>query len=201
MLHGTAIALGAGVCAWVAYMALVAKPIVLFSWHPVCFTLAYLLTTPSALLAMSSRRAEANFAKRSGLLEWHVYMQTATVLLMVAGFGAIYVNKERNGWPHFQTTHSLVGCAAVGGYLLNYVGGVLKRGQKNPKDLPHRIAGAISFLLSGAALCLGFYSGGWGKTNFGPTGQLAACILIGLMHVATVVRMLSTPAAAATKDE
>ncbi|OQR99381.1 hypothetical protein ACHHYP_06944 [Achlya hypogyna] len=196
MLHTTALLTGFGVCAWIGYHALVANPIVLFSWHPVCFALAYLLATPSALLAMGSRRLESTFAKREALLDWHAYMQTATVLLMSVGFGAIYYNKERNGWPHFQTNHALVGCAAVGCYLLNYVGGVLSRNKKNPKNVIHRVFGTLSFLLSGTALCLGFYSGGWGKKNLGDEGQLIACGLVAIVHVATVAFLLSAKAPA-----
>ncbi|KAH9102675.1 hypothetical protein AeMF1_020784 [Aphanomyces euteiches] len=42
-------------------------PVVLFSWHPITFAVAYLLTTPSALLAMGERSGESNHGKRWAL--------------------------------------------------------------------------------------------------------------------------------------
>ncbi|OQS06208.1 hypothetical protein THRCLA_01741 [Thraustotheca clavata] len=191
MFKVTAFGAGVGVTIWIGYLALVANPVVLFSWHPVCFCLAYLVATPSAILAMSDRRRESNFNKRTALLDWHVYMQSLTIVLMSIGFGVIYYNKDLHNRPHFQTTHSYVGVAAFICYFINYLGGMLKRDSKNPKDAAHRYFGALSFLLSGTGIVLGFYSGGWGKTNLGPSGQLGASVLVVIAHIATVAYMFS----------
>jgi hypothetical protein len=41
---------------------------------------------------------------------------------------------------------------------------------------------------------LGFYSGGWGKANFGDQGQMVICGFIALVHVVTATHFFSSAA-------
>ncbi|KAG9398135.1 hypothetical protein AC1031_014935 [Aphanomyces cochlioides] len=195
VLRGVTLALGVAVCGWIAYITFVLKPVVLFSWHPITFAVAYLLTTPSALLAMGERSGESNHGKRVALVQYHAYMQTFTFVLMTIGFVVIYVNKENNNRPHFTTIHSWVGSAALGLYYLNFFFASVKTygGKTNWqwKDTAHRASGTLAFLTSGAAVIYGFYSG-WGRANLGPQGQLIASVLVGLLHITTVMFLLSS---------
>ncbi|KAF0699981.1 Aste57867_9460 [Aphanomyces stellatus] len=205
MLKVVSLTLGAGVCGWIAYITFVVQPVVLFSWHPITLALAYLLATPSALIAMSDRRGETNHGKRIALVQWHVLMQILTVILMTIGFGAIYVNKEKNNRPHFTSIHSWIGCTALGFYYMNFFFGMFKTygGKVNWqwKDTAHRYSGTLAFLTSGVAVAYGFYSGGWGRANLGQQGQLAASAAIALLHVAVVAKLLVSPNTAPVKSD
>ncbi|ETV96815.1 hypothetical protein H310_10107 [Aphanomyces invadans] len=196
-LKSVALALGATVVGWIGYLTFGrGQPVVLFSWHPITLVAAYVLATPSALLAMSDRRVESNHAKRTSLVQWHAFMQTVSVVLATVGFSAIYINKDNNNRPHFTTTHSWVGCAAITLYYLSFVLGALKTFGKTWnwqwKDAAHRIFGVINFVVSGAAVSLGLYSGGWGRANLGASGQAVATGLVALLHVVVVVKLSLT---------
>ncbi|CAK4626351.1 hypothetical protein LEN26_002276 [Aphanomyces euteiches] len=198
VLRGVTLALGVAVCGWIAYITFALKPVVLFSWHPITFAVAYLLTTPSALLAMGERSGESNHGKRVALVQYHAYMQTFTFVLMTIGFVVIYINKENNNRPHFTTIHSWVGSAALGLNYLNFffvrAASVKTYGGKTNwqwKDTGHRASGTLAFLTSGAAVIYGLYSG-WGRANLGPQGQLIASVLVGLLHITTAIYLLSS---------
>ncbi|ETV69367.1 hypothetical protein H257_14971 [Aphanomyces astaci] len=205
-LKSVALALGAAVVGWIGYLTFGrGQPVVLFSWHPITLAVAYLLATPSALLAMSDRRVEGNHAKRTSLVQWHAFMQAVSVVLASIGFTAIYVTKDNNSRPHFTTIHSWVGSAALALYYISFVLGALKTFGNTWnwqwKDAAHRIFGVVTFLASGTALSLGFYSGGWGRANLGTTGQAMASAFVGLLHVVVVVKVTGTWSAVPVKQQ
>ncbi|KAH9188880.1 hypothetical protein AeNC1_009142, partial [Aphanomyces euteiches] len=59
------------------------------------------------------------------------------------------------------------------------------------KDTGHRASGTLAFLTSGAAVIYGLYSG-WGRANLGPQRQLIASVRISLLHITTVIYLLSS---------
>ncbi|XP_045616924.1 transmembrane reductase CYB561D2 [Procambarus clarkii] len=97
---------------FLSYVAWVAKPgSSLFSWHPVCMTLAFTgLMTEAVFMFSKSGLAAGRVHSTKITAHWVVLILVATV--HGVGFAAIYYNKELNNKPHFVSWHGCVGLAA-----------------------------------------------------------------------------------------
>lgn len=96
-------------------------------------------------------------------LTTHWVLQATALVLITAGQSAIYVNKDLNGWPHYQSIHSLFGLTT---YLLTVIatlGGVLTKysfklsGFVKPNMLKagHGFAGILVYGLAMVTIVLG----------------------------------------------
>eukprot|EP00873_Tetraselmis_striata_P023085 jgi/Tetstr1/443349/TSEL_031364.t1 len=133
-------------------------PRVLFAWHPLCMSLAFLaLMTEGLLRAVDFRPLEKS--ARVAAIQRHGLVQGAALVLLAAGYYAIYLNKERLGKPHLTSYHSKFGLATALLTVGSALGGVLsfrKLGliEYVPEHLhatikgAHRKAGAMTWVLS-----------------------------------------------------
>jgi cytochrome b561 len=113
-----------------------------------------------------------NYQKRV-TIHW-VLQATALVVITIAQ-SAIYINKENNGYPHYQTTHSIFGLVT---YLLTLLatfnGTLTKYSFKLRKMIPpakikiiHGFAGIAVYVMAMATIFLGINQSwkGVGDTN------------------------------------
>lgn len=93
----------------------------------------------------------------------HWVLQAFALVLITAGQSAIYVNKDLNGWPHYQSIHSLFGlttylltlAATLGGVLTKYsfkLSGFVK---PNMLKAGHGFAGITVYVLAVSTILLG----------------------------------------------
>lgn len=93
----------------------------------------------------------------------HWVVQAVALVLITIGQSAIYINKDRNGWPHYQSWHSLFGLAT---YLLTLsatLGGTLTKYSQKLRSfvkpgflkIGHGYAGIFVYLLAIATIFLG----------------------------------------------
>lgn len=101
-----------------------------------------------------------NYEKR---VKTHWVLQAIALVLITIAQAAIYINKERNGYPHYSSTHSLFGAATYTLTLVATFGGVLTkysfklRGFVKPAMLKggHAMGGITVFTLATATIFLG----------------------------------------------
>lgn len=67
---------------------------ILFPWHPVLMSIAFLGLMTEGVLAAVGFRALEGSARTSAIIH-HAYIQLASILCIVLGFLAIYSNKVR----------------------------------------------------------------------------------------------------------
>ena len=77
----------------------------LFSWHPTCMSASFLVLLPFSTRFLKYRTAFTYRTRK--LVHWS--SQLLALALCLAGFYAIYENKNRIGKPHFTTKHGLSG--------------------------------------------------------------------------------------------
>merc|ERR1739848_874086 len=77
----------------------------LFSWHPTCMSASFLILLPLSTRFLKYR---TKITYRTRKLT-HATAQLLALALCLAGFYAIYENKNRIGKPHFTTKHGLSG--------------------------------------------------------------------------------------------
>ena len=120
---------------------------------------AILMFSPQSSLILSFPRATK--------IKFHWILQTAAVISALGGFAAIYINKNMNKKPHFQSWHGLFGFCTVILICLQSLQGVgvlytklpIARKMK-PRQLKqlHAVCGSLVFLVACVTLGLGFYS-------------------------------------------
>jgi len=166
----------------------------LFSYHPVCMSLAYVLFMTEAVRTAISFRGKLGGEERVRSISRHMYVNVAAVLLAIAGFVAIYKNKIRLGKQHFQSYHARIGlfvfvstlAVAAGGFLsfkkmglINFFAEKLhptiKRG--------HRAAGVVTYFFAVLVVELGLLTGA--VTKHGMAFRLA--LQVGTAVVAAIV--------------
>lgn len=93
----------------------------------------------------------------------HWVIQAVAMVLITIGQSAIYVNKDLNGWPHFQSTHSLFGLvtfllalgATLGGTLTKYSFQLKSFVKPAMLKVGHGFAGITVYVLAVATIFLG----------------------------------------------
>lgn len=128
-----------------------------------------------------------------------------TLVMALQGFAVIYLNKERNGKPHFTSPHGIAGAVTVAYTIVQVTAGIalrynsfflpyVPRGFTLAKwKLYHALSGCFLFILGCASLLGGLYSNwfqrstheyAWGLTMVG--GVLLTFIAVG--HMAEFVK-------------
>lgn len=80
----------------------------LFTYHPVCMSVAFLVGCPWAIrIAYTARETDGNV--RGVFLSKHMVTQLGALGFALAGFTAIYVNKSIHGKDHFTSLHGKLG--------------------------------------------------------------------------------------------
>ncbi|KAM3512906.1 hypothetical protein MY11210_003462 [Beauveria gryllotalpidicola] len=132
---------------------LLARPLTLFSWHPLSQLLGLFLLLQSVLVLQPTRTAGQ---KRVGQTV-HAALNIASFVAFAAGFCAIYLNKERNGAAaHFTTLHGTLGATLTtmlaGQHLVGltmWAAPALYGGEARARSVwkLHRAGGYVSLLL------------------------------------------------------
>ncbi|KAL0081689.1 eukaryotic cytochrome b561-domain-containing protein [Phycomyces blakesleeanus] len=85
-------------------------PASLFLYHPILMVGTMIFITEGiALLQAPTLPASAHKQRKT----WHGYFQAIGLIVIEAGFTAIYVTKDRNNKPHFSTIHGQLGVMCV----------------------------------------------------------------------------------------
>ncbi|KAK3814054.1 MAG: eukaryotic cytochrome b561-domain-containing protein [Benniella sp.] len=171
-----------------------------YSWHPICMGLYGFLATEAILILQPIEKATQ---KRSVKI-LHGYIQSLAFLLSVAGFVAIYVNKDLRGKEHFTTNHAYYGSTAVFVFFLQVLFGTsvayLPRRVFNWIGYArivriHRIVGYFSIALVWITLWLAALTN-WMKRNFADHEWIfaigIAMIAVGLVGQITPSRLFGT---------
>jgi hypothetical protein len=98
-----------------------------FAWHPTSMIISFFGFLPEVLLA--SAKFKQNKLEKKGndaLVQQHATMALLCKAFALLGFGAIYVNKELNGRPHFTTIHGQLGAATMFVLFVQVVLGILQ---------------------------------------------------------------------------
>ncbi|KAG0229134.1 eukaryotic cytochrome b561-domain-containing protein [Mortierella sp. GBAus27b] len=141
-----------------------------YSWHPICMGLYGFIATEAILILQPVEKA----AQKKTAKVWHGYLQTLAFLLSIAGFIAIYANKDKRGKPHFASNHALYGCTSVFIFFFQVVFGtviaylprsVFQRIGHARVTRIHRVVGYISIAFMWITLWLSVLTN-WMKRNF-----------------------------------
>nr|ACO10564.1 Cytochrome b561 domain-containing protein 2 [Caligus rogercresseyi] len=138
----------------------------LFSWHPVCMAVAFSLLSLQAILIFSPLSSLTPSSPRADKVQLHWIFQSFSLLALLAGASAVYLNKEIHGKKHFTTWHGRFGLATFAGFLLAFLGGVLAnysvrfRNLVKPIKLKmyHATLGMLVFFLAMSTLYLATHS-------------------------------------------
>jgi len=89
-----------------------------FPWHPICMTLAFLLLPVASIVYKSPKLGGGGKANTIT----HGNIMSGAAVVGLAGWYAIYLNKERMGKPHLTSYHSYTGVACLGFFVMGAVG-------------------------------------------------------------------------------
>jgi len=138
----------------------------LFSWHPTLMTVGFALLMAQAIVIFSPESSLLQGSDRGSKVQLHWILNLFSIVAAAGGFGAIYLNKEVAGKPHFTSWHGKFGLAACIGSLLAAVGGVAAKYSSSLRSyakpinvkLYHATGALVVFGLAMVATCLGCYS-------------------------------------------
>lgn len=111
----------------------------LFSWHPVCMSVAYWLCMTEGLLLFSAEGSLCCLKSRKHKVCVHWFCQTVGLLSAVIGLGFMVASKKRSELPHLISWHSVLGVCTLAITVLQAAGGmcILFQQQLFPKLLQH----------------------------------------------------------------
>ncbi|KAF9199675.1 hypothetical protein BGZ49_010176 [Haplosporangium sp. Z 27] len=141
-----------------------------YSWHPICMGLYGFVSTEAILILQPVEKASDRATARTV----HGYLQSLALIFALAGFTAIYVNKDLLNKEHFHSNHALFGCTAVFIFFFQVLFGVavayLPRSTFNLIGYGriiriHRVAGYISIATLWITLWLAVLTN-WMQRNF-----------------------------------
>jgi len=138
----------------------------LFSWHPFCMSIGFILLLLQAIVIFSPESSLTPNSPRPDKIQVHWMLHAFGVASAAFGFAAVYFNKEINGRKHFTTWHSRFGLMSLAGVVLAVFGGIMAkyshklRGMIKPITLKlyHGTGSMIVFLLAMVTVSLSTYS-------------------------------------------
>ncbi|KAM6927683.1 putative transmembrane reductase CYB561D1 [Xenentodon cancila] len=138
----------------------------LFSWHPVCMSVAYCLLMTEGILLFSAEGSLFCFMSRKGKARLHWFCQA--LVLIVAATGLIFIIGNRNvsELPHLASWHSLLGAATLAITVLQAACGVcvifhkqLRLSSPPPRlKLYHATGGLLVYLLATVTVVAAMFS-------------------------------------------
>lgn len=95
----------------------------------------------------------------------HWVINAVALILITIAQSAIYINKERNGYPHYQSLHSLFGIATYLTTLLATFNGTANKYSQKLKSfvkpvmikIVHGFVGVFAYVLATVTILLGIY--------------------------------------------
>ncbi|CAN0022600.1 unnamed protein product, partial [Phaeothamnion confervicola] len=167
----------------------------LFSWHPICLSVATAALSTSGIATILSRKG-TKIRKRVSVTQLHALQSVSSVF--IAGFGlfAIYKNKELYGKPHLTSWHGRIGALAAVLWVASWALALIETlpiqrngGKGGLSSKWHRTAGQLGYAAGAAALALGFQSG-FGTAKLGASGANAAAVAVAVMAALTLMPQL-----------
>jgi len=165
----------------------------LFSWHPTCMAVAFILLSLQAIVLFSPESTLFPTTPRADKVQLHWILNTFGVASAAFGFFSIYVNKELNQRKHFVSWHAKFGlatfvsvwCVVLGGVVAKYNQTFKRWARPVNLKLYHATAGMLVFTLAMATIMLACYSNwfknrvkGWAwRVAFGCPLVLAVCVM------------------------
>jgi hypothetical protein len=195
---GVLTALAIGLCT-LAPPSLLGKGLILFSWHPVLMSAAYLGAMGAGMLVYVGPADEKKVSR-----DRHRMLQITAALLALLGFAAIALNKVRHGKSIVPaSTHAWFGALTLTLTLGQSAVGLSKYAQISARGFAsckfHGDSGRATYTLGAISVALGVASPSmWAGA---PSLVLALVALVGLSAVSTLlVSLRFFPRAAAKYD-
>ncbi len=145
----------------------------LFSWHPTCMSVAFMLLLLQAIVVFSPESSLFPASTRADKVQLHWILHAFGLVSAAFGFFAVYLNKEVNGRSHFTSWHGTFGLAAVCGAVGAAFGGLaakfsfLRNFVKSSRvKMAHATGGMLVFLLAMTAVALAAYTN-WFRNRVG----------------------------------
>jgi len=148
----------------------------LFDAHPSAVAVAFLLLMPEAIMLLRRNGSLQRHLGRKRAIRLHFGLQALAVVFVMVGVGAIYLNKERHGKPHFVSWHGTLGIIAAGSLGVHFLCSIIflfpTQAQHAAKRLGsglhgwhrrHRQASIVIYSVGIGATLLGFLSNYWTK--------------------------------------
>lgn len=114
------------------------------------------------ILAVSGQSIFADTSAKKRVSS-HWIFQTLALLLITIAQSSIYLNKNNNGYPHYQTIHSYFGLATYIGTVIGSLGGTANLYSNSLKNfikpiqlkVGHAMAGSTVYVTAIITICLG----------------------------------------------
>lgn len=110
----------------------------LFSWHPVCMSVAYWLCMTEGLLLFSAEGSLCCCKSRKRKVRVHWFCQTMGLLFVVIGLSFMVASKKRSELPHLVSWHSVLGVCTLTVTVLQAACGMCMLFPKLLQPLPQR---------------------------------------------------------------
>lgn len=115
------------------------------------------------ILAISGQSIFADVSSHDKRVYAHWVFQTLALILITIAQSSIFINKNNNGYPHYQTIHSYCGLATYLGTLIGTFGGIANKYSNSLKSfikpiqlkVGHGMAGSLLYVLATITICLG----------------------------------------------
>lgn len=127
----------------------------LFSWHPVCMSLAFCLCMTEGILLFSAEGSPFCFKSRKWKVRLHWFIQALLLVFGATGFCFMVASKNVSEHSHFTSWHSLLGVSTMAATVLQAICGIfllfpkLISTQSFPRlRLYHATCGLVAYLLS-----------------------------------------------------
>ncbi|XP_029006730.1 probable transmembrane reductase CYB561D1 isoform X1 [Betta splendens] len=137
----------------------------LFSWHPVCMSVAYCLCMTEGVLLFSVEGALFCFRSRNGKIRLHWFCQALALIAAATGLGFMVASKNVSQRSHLVSWHSLLGVCTLAATVLQAACGMcvlfpkLLRPSSPPRlKLYHATCGLVVYLLATATVMLAMFS-------------------------------------------
>lgn len=115
------------------------------------------------ILAVSGQSIFADVSTHNKRVYGHWVFQTLALVLITIAQSSIYVNKNNNGYPHYQTIHSYFGLGTYIATLFGAIGGTANKYSNSLKGfikpvqlkVGHAMAGSVLYVIATITICLG----------------------------------------------
>lgn len=144
----------------------------LFSWHPTCMSVAFILLLLQAIVIFSPESSLFPSTPKPERVQLHWILHLFGVASAAFGFATVYLNKEVNNRKHFVSWHAKFGLATCVGALLALVGGVCAKYSVSLKKyvkpvnmkMYHATGGMLVFICAMTTVALACFSN-WFKNR------------------------------------
>ncbi|XP_072239075.1 probable transmembrane reductase CYB561D1 [Leuresthes tenuis] len=138
----------------------------LFSWHPVCMSVAYCLCMTEGILLFTAEGSPFCVKSRKGKVRLHWLCQALVLVSAATGLGFMVASKNVSELPHLITWHSLLGSCTLAASILQAACGIsvvfqkqLRLSSSPPRlKLYHATCGLVVYLLATVTVMSAMFS-------------------------------------------